>query len=249
MWVAFFMDGKFSYFYPSGTGNVNLTRMTVKFAYLSVSKYLCRDLSETREHIIRLADSLIRQRGFNAFSYSDIASVLELRNAAIHYHFPTKSLLGQAVVGEEINRLNAYRKAHPTLPGELQFRRLVSIFYQNSKRGAVCLMGALTPEFATFDFEMQGMVQRLCLDIRKWLIDCLAEARTSGRLSFAGTPNDRAAIVISTLLSSLLLSRVEGAGLFRQMVDQLLADLGAEWRTGDLPDPEGSGADGFYSFT
>jgi len=39
-------------------------------------------MGETREHIIDLADSLIRKRGFNAFSYSDIATILDIRNAA-----------------------------------------------------------------------------------------------------------------------------------------------------------------------
>jgi len=41
-------------------------------------------MGETREHIIDLADSLIRKRGFNAFSYSDIATILDIRNAAVH---------------------------------------------------------------------------------------------------------------------------------------------------------------------
>lgn len=202
-------------------------------------------MSATRDHIIRLADSLIRQRGFNAFSYADIAVVLNIRNAAIHYHFPGKSLLGQAVVGEELRRLEDYRQAHPKERGDLQLQHLVGIFYRNSQRQAVCLMGALTPEFATFDAGMQAMVQRLCIAIREWVGDCLEEARKAGRLRFGGSAADRAALVVSTLLSSLLLSRVEGAGLFSRMVDQLLEDLGAEWRVSDLP----AGEEGFYSFT
>ena len=206
-------------------------------------------MSETREHIVRLADSLIRNRGFNAFSYSDIAAVLELRNAAIHYHFPTKSLLGQAVIGEELRRLEKYRHSHPNVDGDGQFRRLVTVFYHNSRRKAVCLMGALTPEFATFDPEMQGMVHRLCAAIQEWLGECLGEARAKGRLRFGGSARDRAVLVVSTLLSSLLLSRVEGAVLFCRTVDQLLEDLGAGWRVGDLPPLEPAGEDGFYSFT
>lgn len=206
-------------------------------------------MSTMRDHIIRLADSLIRQRGFNAFSYADIAVVLDIRNAAIHYYFPSKSLLGQAVIGEELRRLEGYRQAHPGLGGDVQIRHLVGVFFHNSQRNAVCLMGALTPEFATFDAEMQAMVERLCIAIRAWVADCLEEARKAGQLRFAGAAGDRAALVVSTLLASLLLSRVEGAGLFRRMIDQLLEDLGAGWRVGDLPAKKAAGDKGLYSFT
>ncbi|HEY4108625.1 TetR/AcrR family transcriptional regulator [Puia sp.] len=191
-------------------------------------------MSATREHIISLADNLIRQKGFNAFSYSDVAAVLNIRNAAIHYHFPVKSLLGQAVIYEELLRMEGYRYRNAGLCGDLQLRHLVETFYQNSQRGAVCLMGALTPEFATFDEDMQSMLQKLCVAIREWAADCLEEARASGQMQFAGEALDRAALLVSTLLSSLLLSRIEGQDLFRRMVDQMLEDLGAGWRTEDL---------------
>jgi AcrR family transcriptional regulator len=206
-------------------------------------------MKATREHIIHLADSLIRKRGFNAFSYADIATVLEIRNAAIHYYFPTKSLLGQAVIREELLRLEEYQRQNKEIGGDLQLKHLVGIFYYNSQRNAVCLMGALTPEFATFDADMQLMVRQLCTSIREWMTGCLEEARKAGTLRFGGSAADRAALVVSTLLSSLLLSRVEGAGLFRQMLDQLLEDLGAGWRTGDLPVQEPASEEELYSFT
>ncbi|HEY4337872.1 MAG TPA: TetR/AcrR family transcriptional regulator [Puia sp.] len=206
-------------------------------------------MKATREHIVRLADSLIRKRGFNAFSYADIAAVLDLRNAAIHYHFPTKSLLGQAVIREELLRLEEYQHLHGSLGGDLQLQHLVSTFYHNSQRNAVCLMGALTPEFATFDADMQSMLQQLCTVIREWVAGCLEEARNSGRLRFSGSAADRSALVVSTLLSSLLLSRVEGAGLFSRMLDLLLEDLGAGWRIADLPANKPAGEEGLYSFT
>jgi TetR/AcrR family transcriptional repressor of nem operon len=252
-----------------------LDEKAVKFAYLSVSKYFRGEImSATREHIIRLADSLIRQRGFNAFSYADIAMVLDIRKAAIHYYFPTKSLLGQAVIEEELLRLKDYRRLHAGLGGDLQLKHLVGIFYHNSQRNAVCLIGALTPELATFDEGMQSMLRDLCVAIREWMEDCLQEARTAGRFRFSGSAADRAALVVSTLLSSLLLARTEaiaagsgtawtgrgtigsvggakaeGAGLFQRMLDQLLEDLGARWRVGDLPALVPVGEEGPYSFT
>jgi AcrR family transcriptional regulator len=198
-------------------------------------------VNETREHIVRLADGLIREKGFNAFSYADIASVLEIRKAAIHYHFPTKSILGQAVMYEEILRLDGYRYRNSGLSGEIQFRRLVETFYHNAQRYSLCLMGALTPEFATFDAGMREMVRKLSGSIREWVGECLAEARAAGSLRFEGSAEDRAGLVVSVLLASLLMGRVEGVERFRRMVDQLLEDLGVGWRTGDLSTDDGKG--------
>ena len=205
-------------------------------------------MGETREHIIDLADSLIRKRGFNAFSYSDIATMLDIRNAAVHYHFPSKSDLGNAVMEAEVLRLTEYRRQHGGLPGDEQLKHLVETFYYSAQTHMLCLVGALTPEFATFDDGMQMTLQRMCAAIRDWITDFLGQARTTGRLHFEGTAEDRAVLVLSTLLSSLLLSRVEGQELFRRMLDRLLEDLGADWRTGELPAPDGS-LTTYHSFT
>ncbi len=67
---------------------------------------MSKNMSDTRETIIALADQLIRTKGFNAFSYADISAPLDIKNAAIHYHFPNKADLGIAVIEQEIAKLN-----------------------------------------------------------------------------------------------------------------------------------------------
>ena len=56
-------------------------------------------MNDTRNEIIRIGSELIRSVGYNAFSYADIAKVLNIKNAAIHYYFPTKSDLGEVIIG------------------------------------------------------------------------------------------------------------------------------------------------------
>jgi hypothetical protein len=124
--------------------------------------------------------------------------------------------------------------------GEEQLKQLVETFYYNCQRNAICLMGALTPEFATFDAEMQSMLRKLSAAVREWVAECLEEARTAGSLRFSGGATDRAVLLVSTLLSSLLLSRVEQGELFQRTIDQLLEDLGASWRVADCQSAGGS---------
>ena len=176
--------------------------------------------------------------GFNAFSYADIARVLEIRNAAVHYHFSTKSELGQAVIEREMVRLREYRRRSGASGGDEQLKYLVSVFYRNSQMDYICLMGSLLPDFATFDGAMQEKIREMCIEILDWMTDSLGRARTAGRLRFEGTAADRAALVVSTLLSSLLLVRALGKPVFQQLLDRALDDLGAGWRVADLPEVE-----------
>ena len=67
---------------------------------------------DTKAEIIRISDSLIREKGFNAFSFSDISRQLNIRNASIHYHFPTKTALGVAVINEHLAQLDNLIKAN-----------------------------------------------------------------------------------------------------------------------------------------
>src|SRR5271154_5436261 len=56
------------------------------------------DSTDTATEILDVAERLVQIRGFNAFSYADVAGELGLTNAALHYHFPTKSELGEALI-------------------------------------------------------------------------------------------------------------------------------------------------------
>src|SRR5262245_36525897 len=48
--------------------------------------------------ILDIAERLVQTRGFNAFSYADIATELSVTKASLHYHFPTKAALGRALI-------------------------------------------------------------------------------------------------------------------------------------------------------
>jgi TetR/AcrR family transcriptional regulator, transcriptional repressor for nem operon len=174
----------------------------------------------TRDEIIGLADQLIRSKGFNAFSYSDISAAMDVRNAAIHYHFPSKSALGISVIDEELARIATSRQEWAHLPGDEQIKRIMQGFFDKSRKGMICLTGSLTPDYETFSPDMQLKVVEMCEAILGWLGN------------FHGKAPDRALLLMSTLVSSLLLSRILGPDIFDRMIDQILKDLGtspAKW--------------------
>jgi TetR/AcrR family transcriptional repressor of nem operon len=52
----------------------------------------------TRGRILDTAERLVQTRGFNGFSYADVATELGVTKASLHYHFPGKAELGEALV-------------------------------------------------------------------------------------------------------------------------------------------------------
>lgn len=191
-------------------------------------------MKDTRDQIIDLAEEFIRTRGFNAFSYADIASVMAIRNAAIHYYFPSKTDLGISVVDKEIAAMARLQVQGKDLTGDLQLKQLIETFFGSSRKGRICLTGSLTPDYATLPPILQDKVQEMCTVILDWVTGCLEKGRTQGRLFFPGTSKDRALLVISGLLSSLLLSRVLGAEVFDRMIGQLLQDMQASFQVTEL---------------
>lgn len=182
-------------------------------------------MSATREKIIALADGLVRTKGFNAFSYKDLSEPLEIKNAAVHYHFPAKADLGIGVIDQEIDQFMVQTARWRDLPEDKQLVKLFEVFGNHCKKGNICLMGSLAPDYETLPAPMQEKVQTMGNNILEWLRDCLMKGRKHKHFHFDGAPYDRALLIITNLQSSLILSRVLGTQVFDRISKQLMQDL------------------------
>lgn len=182
-------------------------------------------MQDTKEKIVGMADQLIKTKGFNAFSYKDIADPLAIKNAAIHYHFPGKADLGLAVIEREITDMEAAIATWATLPEDQQLTNLINSFENKCERGLVCIMGSLSPDYDTLPPNMQERLKNFSALVLEWTAQCLEKGREKQRFAFKGTSPDRALMIVSNLLASLLLSRVMGPGAFDRIRQQLLADI------------------------
>src|SRR5215467_9141444 len=56
------------------------------------------EMPATADRILDVAQRLVQTRGWNGFSYADIAEALRIRKASIHHHFPSKADLGRRLL-------------------------------------------------------------------------------------------------------------------------------------------------------
>ena len=55
-------------------------------------------MSATKTRILDVAERLTQTKGFNGFSYLDLAEEVGIKNSSIHYHFKAKIDLAEALV-------------------------------------------------------------------------------------------------------------------------------------------------------
>ncbi|WP_426062204.1 TetR/AcrR family transcriptional regulator [Hymenobacter sp. B1770] len=183
---------------------------------------------DTRTRILDLAESLLLERGYNAFSYQHIARELGVKPAAIHYHFPSKDDLGTAVVARQLKRLRKWRDLPRVadLPPKEQLEALFKVYDNHVRQERrVCLFGALAADFLTLPTPMQAELRTFNGELTAWLAQVLAVGKATGALRFVGSPSAKAVQVLTTLAGALQVARVHDETPYHTIVGQLRLEL------------------------
>lgn len=185
-------------------------------------------IENSKRTILNLAESFLQDKGFNGFSYAHIASELGVKNAAIHYHFPTKEALGCAVVKRYRDRFQLWinNARVKDLSPEKKLDWFFSIYVNmRADKGKVCLVGAMEAEFNSIPDGLQTEVESLHKELLAWLQATLLEGKEAGVFHFNGEPANKAALILSTLQGALQMARALGTKKFRDVVEQIKLDL------------------------
>lgn len=185
-------------------------------------------IENSKRTIMNMAEALLQEKGFNGFSYAHISSELGVKNAAIHYHFPTKEDLGRAVVKRYRDRFQLWinNSRVKDLSPEKKLDWFFSIYTDmRADKGKVCLVGSMEAEFNSIPAGLQAEVEALHRELLAWLQSTLAEGREAGVFHFNGEPSNKAALILSSLQGALQMARALGTNKFRDVVEQHKLDL------------------------
>ncbi len=173
-----------------------------------------RQRSETAEQILDLAETLIQTRGYSAFSYQDIADALGIRKASIHYHFPSKTDLGIAVVNRYIDRFDAALveiASDPSQSSMAMVDHYVQPYLQFARApDRVCLCGALAGEMLALPPEMRERVDHFFRTHQGWLAKLLKRGIARGEFDLPAPPAKVARAIFASLQGALLVKRATG---------------------------------------
>jgi TetR/AcrR family transcriptional regulator, transcriptional repressor for nem operon len=179
---------------------------------------------DTKVEIIDLAENLLRDRGFNGFSYANISSALRIKNAAIHYYFPSKADLGVAIIQRARERFAKWSQDQrmaaeaPAERLEAFFRRYLGFLEAGQQ---VCLGGALETDFKTLPSTMQVETRKFVADILVWMEGVLGEGQKKHIFAFPGKAKDQAILILSSLQGALQMTRAVGPSCLHLAMAQI----------------------------
>lgn len=186
--------------------------------------------TDTPERILDIAERLVQTRGFNGFSYADIAEAMKVTKASLHYHFRGKADLGKSLIERyERNFLAALARIddESSDPRD-KLRRYAAIYGEVLGDDRMCLCGMLAAEFNTLPEPMRVDMRHFFDENERWLAGVLQKGKKDRKLRFTGSPSAVAQALVGSLEGAMMLARSYGEPRrFRAVSERLLADLGA----------------------
>ncbi|MDE1465301.1 TetR/AcrR family transcriptional regulator [Spartinivicinus poritis] len=165
--------------------------------------------ADTVENIKDVAESCIRSKGYNSFSFREIASAVGIKSASVHYHFPTKGDLGAAVVKRYTERfLSALGDPEDSeIKPEQLIQRYIEAFRSSLiKDQKLCLCGMLGAETNSLPEEVVRETKRFFKENIKWLTAVFARYNQQEE----GAMNNKAVYLLSSLEGAMMVAHTLG---------------------------------------
>jgi len=184
--------------------------------------------AETPQRILDIAERLVQTRGFNGFSYADIAEALHVTKASLHYHFPVKSDLGRSLIERyERNFVAALAAIDAGTDDAREKLHRYAGLYESVLRGdRMCLCGMLAAEWGTLPRPMREPMRHFFDENERWLVAVLREGKRQRALAFTGTAEDAARTLLGALEGAMMIARSYGdVTRFEAVADKVIKDL------------------------
>lgn len=156
--------------------------------------------------ILNIAENRMRQVGYNAVSFRDIATEIGIKSASLHYHFPKKADLGCALVqryAANLSRTLGERTANLSNPAE-RISQFVSIYREAlGDQHLICLCVVLGSE-------SQGLPDTVTDEVRTFVTGQIDWLNAQYDAMGHATPKAAAQTTLALLQGSMILTRVNG---------------------------------------
>jgi TetR/AcrR family transcriptional regulator, transcriptional repressor for nem operon len=182
----------------------------------------------TRARILDVAERLVQTRGFNGFSYADVAAEVGVTKASLHYHFPGKAELGEALIARYSDRfgIELARIDEDGLAPTAKLAAYAGLYADVLRQQRMCLCGMLAAEYETLPAAMRDAILRFFDENLIWLREVIEQGRADRTMSFDGTADDGAQTILGGLEGALLVARPYGdVARFEAAAARLLAGL------------------------
>ena len=171
--------------------------------------------NDTAVRIRETAHDLIAERGYFGFSYADIADVVDIRKASIHYHFPSKVDLVVATLKEYRAKLVEaaggldHNVARPLQRIKLYVQHWAECVKSNNR--PICIAALLSAELPALPEEVQTEVQLHFKYLVSWIRATLNEGARLGDIHLEQTAEVEAQSFVALVHGAMISARALGS--------------------------------------
>ncbi|MFP6562493.1 TetR/AcrR family transcriptional regulator [Paraburkholderia sp. B3] len=176
----------------------------------------------TANRIIAAGRQLIMRRGYNGFSYADVAEAIDIRKASIHHHFPAKTDLVIAVLNEWQEAFEADVEALQASGADAiaQLRAYVGHWERciADDSAPFCVAGMLGAELPSLPEDVAQGVKAFFDSLTAWLEQVLESGVKSDLVKLDSSVYTEAATLVSLVYGAMLAARAYGSvALFKDV--------------------------------
>lgn len=178
----------------------------------------------TQQKLIDSARYFIQTRGYNGFSYADVAEQVQVRKASIHHHFPAKVDLARAVVDQSRAQLEEHARALADASVDPQQQLLTYTGYWEKciadASAPFCVAGMLAAELPTLPTDLADAVRAHFQSLTAWLETVLSTGSQLGIFHLRDSARREAEAFTAMVYGAMLIARAYGTPrTFAEIVD------------------------------
>ncbi len=164
------------------------------------------------------------ERGYNGFSFRDVAAEVGIKSASIHYHFQTKAELAEAAARE-------YREWCSRSLNDLSSPDATGMLYAYGDlfvamledQGRVCLGGVLASDVPTLPSQVKAEVERFFESHHAWVSAVLRKGQEDSEIKVEIDPDAFAATFVSSVEGAMMVARgINRPEHLSEAIDQLI---------------------------
>lgn len=178
------------------------------------------------DQILEVGQRLLQTRGYDGFSFRDVADEVGIKSASVHYHFPSKADLAlritnnyRADFAEAINTIDE-QQLHPSE----RLQRFAGIFQDTLNNGErMCLCGMLASEAESLPDPVRQETQQFFAEQQIWLAGVIEQGQADNRINETINPIQFAKMFLAALEGAMVISwNVRDSTELEAVTDQLL---------------------------
>ncbi len=181
------------------------------------------EISATAERVVDAAEGLIQARGYNGFSYDDVARLVGIKKPSIHHHFATKSELAAVVAQRYTHRFKELllQIEGSSVKAAERLSAYAALFEKTfSTDKHLCVCGMLGAESSSLPDMVNHEVERFFDVNLDWLTQIADDGQRAGQLTSKLSPQH----IAETYLSLLEGAMVVGRGMQKASGPAIVAD-------------------------